>query len=131
MARATGRKRDRSESRLRAQMEDLGIDGEELSGKRQARSVTEGSRVREAKAKRQRLISASAGSRVRSSSRVPRDQSGLRDEKMVEKTKKMRKRAQNRMNHQAKKGEADRKILNMKPKHLFAGKRTVGKTDRR
>lgn len=29
------------------------------------------------------------------------------------------------------KGEADRFIGNKKPKHLFAGKRGIGKTDRR
>lgn len=50
---------------------------------------------------------------------------------MAEKTRKMAKKAQNKMNHDARKGESDRKIVSLKPKHLFSGKRTVGKTDRR
>ena len=50
---------------------------------------------------------------------------------MVKKLKKIHKNAQRDRNREAKKGEADRVILNMKPKHLFAGKRQKGKTDRR
>ena len=50
---------------------------------------------------------------------------------MVKKLKKVAKNAQRGMNRNAKKGEADRKILDMKPKHLFAGKRKAGKTQRR
>ena len=50
---------------------------------------------------------------------------------MRKKLKKVAKNAQRGMNRDAKKGEADRKILNMKPKHLFAGKRKSGKTQRR
>ena len=50
---------------------------------------------------------------------------------MVEKAKKLRKKGQTKMNRNAKKGESDRKILNVKPKHLFAGKRKLGKTQRR
>jgi len=34
-------------------------------------------------------------------------------------------------NKDAKKGEGDRVILNMKPKHLFSGKRKSGTNDRR
>lgn len=50
---------------------------------------------------------------------------------MVAKVKKIAKKAQKPRNQQAKKGEGDRVILNMKPKHLFSGKRKAGKTDRR
>jgi len=39
--------------------------------------------------------------------------------------------AQKNRNKQAKKGEGDRVILNMKPKHLFSGKRKSGTNDRR
>jgi len=35
------------------------------------------------------------------------------------------------MNRLAKKGEADRVIHDLMPKHLYTGKRTVGKNDRR
>ncbi len=50
---------------------------------------------------------------------------------MASKVRKLAKHAQRKPNQLAKKGEADRKILDMKPKHLFAGKRSKGKTDRR
>lgn len=35
------------------------------------------------------------------------------------------------MQRMARKGEADRHIAVKKPKHLFAGKRGIGKTERR
>lgn len=47
------------------------------------------------------------------------------------KARKLAKISQRSSNLQARKGEGDRKILNMKPKHLFAGKRSIGKTSRR
>lgn len=70
-------------------------------------------------------------SRSRSVSKAPRDQSGVRDAKMARKVKTIGMKAQVPRNREAKKGEGDRVILNMKPKHLFAGKRKGGKTDRR
>ncbi|XP_048773228.1 GTP-binding protein 4-like [Ostrea edulis] len=70
-------------------------------------------------------------SRSRSMSKTPRDQSGVRDSKMAKKVKTIGRKAQVPRNREAKKGEGDRVILNMKPKHLFAGKRKGGKTDRR
>ncbi|XP_054749859.2 GTP-binding protein 4-like [Lytechinus pictus] len=69
--------------------------------------------------------------RATSSMRTPRDESGIRD---VEKRKKVRtlsKVSQRKMNMNAKKGEADRKIPTKMPKHLFAGKRKGGSTSRR
>ena len=88
--------------------------------------------------KRKRAISRSVsrpqskvGRESRSLSRLPRDQSGVRDKvQMVEVRKKM-KRQQKPFAKNAKKGEADRTILASKPKHLFSGKRGKGKTDRR
>lgn len=50
---------------------------------------------------------------------------------MRKKVKTISKYAQRGMNRNAKKGEADRKIPNLKPKHLLTGKRGIGKTDRR
>jgi len=35
------------------------------------------------------------------------------------------------MNLDARKGESDRVIYDLKPKHLFSGKRTNGKNERR
>ena len=63
---------------------------------------------------------------------MPRDKSGIRDEEMGEKVRVMKNKSlRSLLNRDAKKGEADRVILCAKPKHLFAGKRGMGKTDRR
>ena len=70
--------------------------------------------------------------RSRSTSRAPRDQSGVRDPETRKKLKKMEKRMQAKTTNRAgKAGESDRHIHEKKPKHLFAGKRKMGKTDRR
>lgn len=65
----------------------------------------------------------------RSVSRTPRDISGVRDMTMLQKVKTMAKKTQVRtFGRAAKKGEADRHIYDLKPKHLLAGKRKLGKT---
>ena len=43
----------------------------------------------------------------------------------------MLKKSQKEMNQNARIGEADRRFMDKKPKHLFSGKRGMGKTDRR
>ena len=55
---------------------------------------------------------------------------GLRDDDERMRAQKIDK-AQRRMNKRAKIGEADRTIITKMPKHLFSGKRGIGKTDRR
>lgn len=72
------------------------------------------------------------GARSRSQSRTPRDQSGVRDPETRLKIKKMVKKVQTqKFNKFGRMGEADRHIHEKKPKHLFSGKRKMGKTDRR
>ena len=70
---------------------------------------------------------------VRSSSTKPRDQSGVpADGQTAAKLKKMKKKAQLKaFNNRGKSGESDRHIAVKLPKHLFAGKRGIGKADRR
>uniref|UniRef100_T1J7X8 Nucleolar GTP-binding protein 1 n=1 Tax=Strigamia maritima TaxID=126957 RepID=T1J7X8_STRMM len=119
--------RGRSASRLRDQMEDLGVDMTLTKNANFTRSVSR-SRSKSRPLKRQREDSEG---RVRSSSKVPRDQSGLRDVASQLKVKRMAKKAQKPMNRNARKGEGDRKIVDLKPKHLYSGKRKGGKTDRR
>jgi len=122
----TGRTRERSVSRLRGEMEELGVD---MSSTDDANFTQSRSRSRSARPlKRKREDSSGV---VRSSSKVPRDVSGVRDAKMRNKVKTIAKKAQMKSNRNARKGEGDRTILDMKPKHLFAGKRKMGKTDRR
>lgn len=56
---------------------------------------------------------------------------GLKDADDVMRAQKMADKAQRKMNKRAKIGEADRSIITKMPKHLFSGKRGIGKTDRR
>lgn len=56
---------------------------------------------------------------------------GLRDSVQKSKAIKLAKKSSKKRNKNAHKGEADRVIVNLKPKHLFSGKRSTGKTDRR
>lgn len=55
---------------------------------------------------------------VRSSSKRPRDQSGVRDVTMAKKARKINKMSQRKINLGAKTGESDRRIFVKKPKHL-------------
>jgi nucleolar GTP-binding protein len=50
---------------------------------------------------------------------------------MKQKVKKMGQKAQGKMNQFGKAGEADRHIAVKMPKHMYTGKRGIGKTDRR
>jgi len=56
---------------------------------------------------------------------------GFSDIKVKEKAHKMARKAQYAMNQDARQGESDRRFLQKMPKHLFSGKRGIGKTDRR
>lgn len=55
---------------------------------------------------------------VRSSSKVPRDRSGVRDVAMAQKARKINKMSQRKINLDARTGESDRRIFEKKPKHL-------------
>jgi nucleolar GTP-binding protein len=84
-----------------------------------------------------------SGLHTRSKSRAPRDESKKRDGKapvdaiayrnVKQKTEavKKAKHAQRKANQHARASESDRRVLNDMPRHLFSGKRGIGKTDRR
>lgn len=61
----------------------------------------------------------------------PRSRSGVRDESMHKVAHSKSLLATRQFSIKSKKGEGDRHIPDLKPKHLFAGKRSTGKTDRR
>lgn len=127
MPRATKkRERERSVSRLRSEFEDLGVDMSDVQDCHFTRTRST-SRARPP-LKRARMDSEG---RVRSSSKTPRDQSGVRDVKMAKKMKKIGKKAQSAMNKDGRKGEGDRHVYDLKPKHLFCGKRGLGSSNRR
>ncbi|PNX71692.1 nucleolar GTP-binding protein 1-like [Trifolium pratense] len=56
---------------------------------------------------------------------------GLRDSAQKIKAMKLAKNAVKKRNKAARRGEADRVIVNLKPKHLYSGKRSKGKNQRR
>ncbi|XP_054707253.1 GTP-binding protein 4-like [Uloborus diversus] len=120
----TAKKRTRSVSRLRSEMRQLGVELD--SSKAHFDDAIVGRTVRPVKRKRE-----DSEGRVRSSSRTPRDESGVRDIKMRKKVRKLAKISQRSSNQMAKKGEADRKIPNLRPKHLLSGKRGLGTHNRR
>ncbi|XP_072432275.1 GTP-binding protein 4 isoform X2 [Chiloscyllium punctatum] len=115
---------------LEKEMGSLGLD---MDDKDDAHYAVQARRSRSVTRKRKREESQPPTSKVRSrsTSRTPRDLSGVRDDKMLKKVKKMMKNSQQDMNRMGKKGEADRHVFDLKPKHLFAGKRKMGRTDRR
>ncbi|KAL8157138.1 hypothetical protein AgCh_002009 [Apium graveolens] len=73
-------------------------------------------------------------SRSRSMSRPPNEVvpgEGYKDSVQKMKAIKLARKSSNKRNKDARRGESDRVIPNLKPKHLFSGKRGIGKTDRR
>ncbi|GAB4857161.1 hypothetical protein Ancab_015074 [Ancistrocladus abbreviatus] len=75
-----------------------------------------------------------SSSRSRSRSRPPSEVApgeGFKDSAQKVKAIKLSKKSAKKRNKDARRGEADRVIPNLKPKHLFSGKRSIGKTQRR
>lgn len=108
-SKSRGRKRERSSDGNDGAMD---VDGEHSNKKMRLRST----------------------SRSRSMSRHPHEVvpgEGYKDSAQKEKAIKLARDSSKKRNHDAKRGESDRTIPNLKPKHLFSGKRGIGKTDRR
>jgi len=102
---------------------DLGIDPSNASRRIRERSQSRMGRKRER--------SASVAHRDHSArSKTPHEE-GFSDKRQKLKAEKMAKRAQKDRNKESKKGEGDRVILNKMPKHLYSGKRGIGKNERR
>jgi len=120
------KKRERSVSRLKSEFETLGVTGlaedDEEAHFNRARSVSK-SRPKRARGNEDPH---------RSKSVVPRSQSGYRDVDKMDKVMALKKKNDNKTFAQyGKAGESDRRILEKKPKHLYCGKRGIGKNDRR
>jgi len=61
--------------------------------------------------------------------RQRRDESGLKSETEKKKAEKLKRMGEKKWKSEARKGAADRRVLDLKPKHLNSGKRGIGKTD--
>ncbi|CAN8311247.1 unnamed protein product [Cochlearia groenlandica] len=114
-SKSRGRKRDRSED---AGDDSMDVDDEQQSNKKQ--------RVRS----KSRSMSIS-----RSQSRPPAHEvvpgEGFKDTNQKKKAIKISNSSHKNRDKKALRGEADRTIPTLRPKHLFSGKRGKGKTDRR
>ncbi|XP_050223631.1 nucleolar GTP-binding protein 1-like [Mercurialis annua] len=131
--------------RMGRQLSSLGIDPSLAISRARSRSLSRGRKRERSVAKdggdamdmdvdqpnkKQRL----SRSRSRSKSRplnelVPGE--GFKDTAQKMKGIKLHKKSAKKRNKDARKGEADRVIPTLRPKHLFSGKRSIGKTDRR
>lgn len=113
--------------KLEQDMDDLGVELDRTN-KNYARQRSRSTSRKPLKRKRE---DSTAAVRARSTSRPPRDVSGLRDMTMVAKVRKIARKAVKPFTMDGRKGESDRHIHDLKPKHLFCGKRGIGKTQRR
>jgi len=102
-----GRKRDRTESRGREGEDDGMTELERKKARRESRSKS-------------RLLSL-----------TPKPGSGMKDLQDVLKAQDIANASRKDRNRDGRKGESDRHIASKMPKHLFSGKRGIGKTDRR
>ncbi|CAD5220012.1 unnamed protein product [Bursaphelenchus okinawaensis] len=116
------RKRERTITQLEDEMGSLGVDLKKR--KMDNFNAAQEKVVRGKKIKVGRSLS------LEPKTATPRNEL-LTDLELREKSFKAGRRAQKPWQGEARKGEADRRILDMKPKHLFSGKRGMGKTDRR
>lgn len=144
MPRTADAERSRTSTRMDKELSGMGLDpsaaierarsqsrGRDLHKKR-ARSQSEISKEQGQSAVRKRSSKSRSMSRGRALSLAePEPGKGLRDSIQRNKAIKMNDRAQIRMGRMARKGEADRHIPDLKPKHLFSGKRPKGTADRR
>ena len=56
---------------------------------------------------------------------------GIRDQNVADKAERLRRTKQIGRNRDARQGEGDRRVVESRPKHMFVGKRKMGKTNRR
>ncbi|KAI1205685.1 nucleolar GTP-binding protein [Annulohypoxylon truncatum] len=128
-------------SQLEDAIDKMGVDTESLQLRGRQQTVTRGRSTTRSRlgtedsnamdideTPRERLRSKS---RARSQPATNRREDGVTSELSRTKAEKQAKLGQRKMNRMARQGEADRHIAASKPKHLFSGKRTMGKTQSR
>ncbi|KAG1362620.1 nucleolar GTP-binding protein 1 [Cocos nucifera] len=134
-------------ARMGRQLSSLGLDPNAAIDRARSRSVSRRGRKRERSLAREdgdamdiddeqssKKLRTRSRSRSRSKSRPPGEVTpgeGFKDSAQKLKALKIAKKSVKDRNKAARRGEADRVIPNLKPKHLFSGKRSIGKTSRR
>lgn len=131
-----------SSERMGRQLSSLGLDPtlalnrsrSKSRGRKRERSVDPGDAMDVDADRSNKKLRLRSTSRSRSRSRPPNEVvpgEGFKDSAQKMKALKMAKKSANKRNKDARRGESDRVIPTLKPKHLFSGKRSIGKTDRR
>ena len=130
----------RTAKNMKASLESMGLDADKAverarsqsRGRKRERSISraDGADDDEAKPRTHssRSRSKSVAKRV---AQTPASGSGLKNEAANIKAQRLADLAQRKSSKQARSGEGDRVIVTKMPKHLFSGKRGIGKTDRR
>eukprot|EP01123_Difflugia_compressa_P003697 TRINITY_DN1498_c0_g1_i1.p1 TRINITY_DN1498_c0_g1~~TRINITY_DN1498_c0_g1_i1.p1 ORF type:complete len:651 (+),score=146.16 TRINITY_DN1498_c0_g1_i1:204-2156(+) len=119
-------------------LESLGLDGKDVIERIRSRSKSR-PRSESRPVGTSRSVSQSRAGRKRTRAElesrgfsVSRSSAhSFKDEKQRTLAERLAKRARKELNQDARKGESDRHVFDLKPKHLFSGKRKMGKTDRR
>mmetsp|Transcript_91980 Transcript_91980/g.259869 ORF Transcript_91980/g.259869 Transcript_91980/m.259869 type:complete len:644 (+) Transcript_91980:115-2046(+) len=126
----TPRKAKKKAREAAEELKEKGLDGDKVVRGRS----TSVKRTLLNKRKRDATVGSVDGEMGRTSS-VGRARSasikGLPNDETAEKVEKTRRKRMKLMEKLGKKGESDRHIPDLKPKHLYSGKRGIGKTDRR
>ncbi|KAJ6424754.1 hypothetical protein OIU85_001359 [Salix viminalis] len=135
--------------RMGRQLSALGVDPSKAINRLRERSLSRRGRKRERSTDRghddggamdmdvdqpNKKLRLRSTSRSRSMSRPPNEVvpgEGYKDSAQKSKALKLFKKSAQKRNKDARRGEADRVIPTLRPKHLFSGKRSIGKTDRR
>ncbi|MCJ1398802.1 Nucleolar GTP-binding protein 1 [Xylographa trunciseda] len=124
-------------STMEDQLDRLGYDTTSLSAR--ARSQSRGRSVLRSRTATEDIMDLDTpgsardgiGSKSRARSQSNRREDGVTSLTARSKADRLAKLGQQRMNRMARQGEADRHVPATMPKHLFSGKRTMGKTQRR
>jgi nucleolar GTP-binding protein len=117
--------RKRSASELKSHLEEMGI--EPTKALKRARSESR-SRSRSASTAGRKKQRTESKERSISRSKTPGD--GFKDIEVKLKVDKLIQKSRKTKYRRGEKGEGDRTIVNLKPKHLYSGKRVIGKNQR-
>ncbi|KAK9828781.1 hypothetical protein WJX72_002049 [[Myrmecia] bisecta] len=142
LPRRADRERKSTSTNMQASLERMGIDATAAMARARSRSQSRAGRKRTrseapeamdvdaAPVKRIHSSKSRSMSRGRSlSTAAPRDGAGLKDAAQRNKAVKMSDKAQRKAGKLARRGEGDRHIPDLKPKHLMSGKSGIGKRD--
>jgi nucleolar GTP-binding protein len=132
---------DKTLTSFEKHLSDLGLDGSEVVDriKDRSRSRSGARSPRDSSTSRSRSQSRSGRKRTRaeldsrgiSASRASVTSRAFKNPEEKSKADRLAKRARRELSRSSKRGESDRHVYDLKPKHLFSGKRKLGKTDRR